>query len=200
MSLFPILFVDPHRGQPECRFDRVFAGQGDVVAARVHAHHHAGAHIAASGFDFLDADDIGIGGQLQVVLNTHGGQDIAHILGQLAAQTLDLVGELVRSFALHQRQQAITQFEADRIHRQRFGYRFFGDGGLGLFLLDFDQLDRCFFLTSADEPAGPRGQRAQCEERQGWNGGQQAECEHRGGTHIQRFWVAAELLEDDCLR
>ncbi len=123
MRFLTISLIDPHRWQAEGRFGRVLTGQGDGAAGWIHTHEEAGAHITAAGVNFLDAHGVRIGRKLKVVLNAHGREDIAHILGELAAQALDLVGEFVAAFALHKGQEAIAQFEADRIHGKSFGNR-----------------------------------------------------------------------------
>ena len=109
MRLFAVALVDPHGGQAKGRLGRVFAGQGNGRAGRVHAHQHAGANFSTTGFDFLDAHAVGAGGELEVVLNAHGGKNIAHVLGELAAQALDLVGEFIAAFALHEREEAVAK-------------------------------------------------------------------------------------------
>ena len=74
---------DPHGRQVEGRFHGFFTGKGDFLAARIHDQQHVGAKVATACLDFLDAQYIGVGGKLHIVLNTHTGHDKAHIGGKL---------------------------------------------------------------------------------------------------------------------
>ena len=61
-GLFAVGILDPHGRQTEGRLDRLFPGQGDFLAARIHDQQHVGPQVAAPGLDLLDADDVGVGG------------------------------------------------------------------------------------------------------------------------------------------
>ena len=73
------VFGHPHRRQSEGGLDGRFAGKGQFAALGVHHQKHVGAQVAAAGFDFLDADDVGVGRQLQVVLNPDRGHYETHV-------------------------------------------------------------------------------------------------------------------------
>ena len=92
----------------------------------------AGEKFALAGIDFLDADAVFVGAQLHIVEDAHRRHDEAHLLRQLAAQRLDLVGDAMALHIVDQRQQAVAQFDAQQIERQRGGDRFFLGRGIGL--------------------------------------------------------------------
>ena len=117
-GFFAIGRVDPHGGQAKGRLGRRFAGQGDRRPLRIHHQQHAGTQFAATGFDFLDAQDIGIRRQLQIVLNAHGGHDKAHIARQLPAQAFDLIGQTLAGLAVDEAEQGIAKFEPDHVDGQ----------------------------------------------------------------------------------
>lgn len=157
-------------GRPKVGSTVFFTGQRDQRrAGRVHRHQHACADFAASGLDLLDLDEVEVGGKLQVILTTHGGEDVAHVFGELAAQAFDLVGEFVAAFALNQREQAVAELEADDIHRQRLADRLFGGtgaGGAGLgrqcgcfFRFDFGFLTLPRHIGKAAEHGGHESER-----------------------------------------
>ena len=74
--------------------------------------------------------------------------DEAHLLRQLAAQRLDLVGDALALDVVDQRQQPVAQFDAQQVERQRIGDRLLGRlgrrRGLG-----FVGLERIFGLGLA---------------------------------------------------
>ena len=109
---------DPGGGQAEGRLGGVGAGQVDGQALGIHDQEGAGEQLALAGIEFLDADAVLVGAQLHVVQDAHGGHDEAHLLRQLAAQRLDLVGDAVALHVVDQRQQAIAQFDAQQVERQ----------------------------------------------------------------------------------
>ena len=117
--LLAVVLLDPHGGQAECRLHRRLAGQRDRLAARVHHQQHVGPDIAAPEFDFLDPHHIGVGRKLEVVLNADRRQDESDLARELAAQTLDLVGQAEALIGrIDQRQQGVAQFQPDRVDRQ----------------------------------------------------------------------------------
>ena len=86
---------DPGGGQAESGFGRVGAGKIDRQALGVHHQEAAREQLALAGIDFLDADAVFVGAELHIVEDAHRRHDEAHLLGQLAAQRLDLVGDAV---------------------------------------------------------------------------------------------------------
>ena len=125
---------DPGGGQAEGRLGGVRAGQVDGQALGIHDQEGAGEQFALAGIDFLDADAVFVGAQLHIVQDAHRRHDKAHLLRQLAAQRLDLVGDAMALHVVDQRQQAIAQFDAQQIQRQRGGDRLFLGRGVGLAL------------------------------------------------------------------
>ena len=113
------------------------AGHVDGPALRIHDQKAAGEEFAAAGFHFLEADAVLVGAELHVVEDAHRRHDEAHLLRQLAAQRLDLVGDALALDVVDQRQQRIAQFDAQLVERQRVGDGLFGGlggrGGLGFF-------------------------------------------------------------------
>jgi hypothetical protein len=124
---------DPHRRQPEGGLDRRLAGQVDGIPLGVHHQQHVGAQLAGAGFDLLDADHIGLGRKLHVVLDAHRRQHEAHLVGELAAQALDLVGQQRSLGIVDQRQQRVAQLDPDVVEPERGGDRLLGHLGLGGF-------------------------------------------------------------------
>lgn len=97
-------FLDPGGGEAEGRFACGRAGQLHVRAARIHDEQLADEEFAASGFLFLDADDVFVRAQLHVVEDAHGGHHEAHVARHRAAQGLDLIGQLVAARVVDERQ------------------------------------------------------------------------------------------------
>ena len=65
-----------------------------------------GKMLPAPRLDLLDADDVIVGLELDVVEDAHAGHDEAHLGSELAAQRLDLVRQtLALRAAIDQRQQ-----------------------------------------------------------------------------------------------
>ena len=116
---FAIGRIDPHRAAGR-RSVRSSLRPASAIGwpLRVHDQQHAGPQFAAAGLDFFDADNIGVGRQLQIILNAHRGHDEAHIAGQLAAQALDLIGQALPGFAVDQAEQGIAEFKADHDRSQ----------------------------------------------------------------------------------
>ena len=61
-----------------------------------------------------------------------GGHDEAHLLRELAAQRLDLVGDAMALHVVDERQQAVAEFDAQQIERQRGRDRLFLRRRIGL--------------------------------------------------------------------
>ncbi len=129
-GLLAVAVGHPLGGQAECRLGRVVARQGDGVAARIHDQKPVGIEFAAPGLDLLDADDVGVGAELHVVLDADGRQDEAHLVGELAAQPLDLVGKHRPVAGIDQRQQRVAELEPHVVEMERGRDRLFrGCGG-----------------------------------------------------------------------
>ena len=119
-------------GRPKAGSVVCGAGQVDGQALGIHDQEAAGEKFALAGIEFLDADAILVGAQLHIVEDAHRRHDKAHFLRQLAAQRLDLVGDAMALHVVDQRQQAIAQFDAQQVQRQRGGDRFFLGRAVGL--------------------------------------------------------------------
>jgi hypothetical protein len=111
--------VHPGRGQAEGRLGGVRAGQFHGAPLRIHEQDLARVQFAASGFDFLDADDVVVRAELHIVENAHRRHDEAHLGRELTAQRLDLIGDAVSLGVFDQRQQAVAKFHAQQVERQR---------------------------------------------------------------------------------
>ena len=109
------------------------ARQFDLAAHRVHDEDLIDINVAATGFDFFDADRIAVGFELHIVEDTHRRHDKAHVACHLAAQRFDLVGELLMLFAVDEREQHVADFEAQLVHLERGADRLFGGGHGGGF-------------------------------------------------------------------
>ncbi len=65
--------VDPGGGQAEGRLHHVLTRQLHLPAHRVHGHELAGEDLARAGLDLLDPHHVGVGLELDVVQDAHGG-------------------------------------------------------------------------------------------------------------------------------
>src|SRR5579885_1156414 len=101
-------FRRPQRRQAEGGLVRRLARQGDGFAARIHDEQHVGPQIAAPGFELLDADDVAVGGELQIILDADRWHDEAHLDGELPAQRLDLVGEALPLVAVDEAAEGVS--------------------------------------------------------------------------------------------
>ena len=97
-------------------------GQGDRLVVRIHTRGTmlgpitiGGVEVPPTGLDLLDPHDIGIGVDLQIVLDPHGGKDEADLAGELAAEGLDLVGQSMAALGVDQAEEAVAQFQADGV-------------------------------------------------------------------------------------
>ena len=187
--------IDPGRRQTEGRLGGVSAGQGDLLAARVHDHVLAVPDFAGAGFHLLDLDDIGVGIELDVVEDAHRGHDKAHFDRQRAAQRLDLFGQLVAAVrGIDERQQCVAEFDFKIVHFQRRRHRLFRGrwlGVVGLFRLRGGGL----FVPAVNQIGQGTGAAAKCKERNHRNAGQQRHDQHDGGRHAERFRISGELAE-----
>ena len=112
-------------GRPNAGSRVASPGTGRRAALRVHRQQHGRAQFAAAGLDLLDADRVVVGAELHVVLDAHRRQHEAHLGGDRAAQTLDLLGQ-PRRLAAGQRQQAVAQLQPDHVDAQRVADRLLG--------------------------------------------------------------------------
>ena len=172
------------------------AGQVDGAALRIHDQQAAGEEFAAAGFHFLEADAVFVGAELHVVEDAHRRHDEAHLLRQLAAQRLDLVGDALALDVVDQRQQPVAQFDAQQVERQRGGDRFFarlgGDRGLGFF---GDDCGGGVVLLLVGEPGGAADQGGQGHEHHGRHARQDGDDGHDGGHHAERLRIEGELAD-----
>ena len=145
-------------GRPKAGSVVCVPGRSIGAAVRIHDQQLAGEEFAAARIHFLDADAIVVRAQLHVVEDAHRRHDEAHLLRELAAQRLDLVGEAVALHVVDQRQQAVAEFDAQQIERQRGGDRFFLRRGFGcaLFLRATLILRLRFVLALVGDPGERR--------------------------------------------
>ena len=68
----------------------------------------------------VDQHPVAVGGQFQVVADVHRGNQEADILGELAAHALDAGHQFAALVAVHQRDQAVADFQPERIDRAQF--------------------------------------------------------------------------------
>ncbi len=117
LCLAALADFDPHRVQAKSRIfggntveaaehlpwvDRQFAVWVDLGFGQDHAH---------------EGQAIGTWSQVEVVANVHGGHQKAQVLGQLLAHALDPREQLAALVAVHQRDQAVADFQADHVDR-----------------------------------------------------------------------------------
>jgi len=62
-------------------------------------------------------DAVGAGLELQVVAHVHGRRQKAHLLRKLAAHALDAVEQVALAVLVHQRNQAVAQFQPELVDR-----------------------------------------------------------------------------------
>ena len=189
-------FVDPCRRKPEGGFRRVQAGKLDLVAARIHHQQLADIDVAATGFDFLDANDVAVGVELNIVEDSDRWHDETHVACDLAPQGLDLVGELLVILAVDQRQQCIADFQAQFVHPQGSADWLLSHGnGRGFpFLRVDDVVGRLLSRFLQIEGKAARAAREQ-QEGNGREARQQGHGSHHEGRHAQRLRVARKLIE-----
>ncbi|MDV7400745.1 hypothetical protein RZS08_55530, partial [Arthrospira platensis SPKY1] len=87
---------------------------------------HVGPDIAPARLHLLDLQDVGVGRQLDIVLDAHRRHDEAELARELATQRLDLVGEPPGPLLVDQGEQAVAELEPDRVDLQGRGDRLLG--------------------------------------------------------------------------
>ncbi len=138
-------------------------------------------------FDLLDPDHVGIGRELQIVLDADRWEHEAHLGGDGAPQSFNLLGQF-RRVATREREQPVAEFQAERVDAQGVGDRRLdwcgSDGQVG------DLLGEDGFLP---DPRATAGQRCQAKKRQHREPGHQRQRDCGRGGERQRFRAAAEL-------
>ena len=109
-------------------------GQAAGSAAGVHGEMELRAQLAAAGDHFLDEDAVVFRAELEVVDDADLRNDEAELRGDLAADGLDLIGELAARGFVDEAKEAEAEFDLDVVDRQRVLDRRLGDrlGALGL--------------------------------------------------------------------
>src|SRR5690606_32602496 len=120
----------------------------------------------------------------------------AHVARDLAAQRLDLVGELLVVLAIDEREQRIADFEAQFVHLERGADRLLGGRGSLLFGLaqGFGVSRRLLALLDQiiGERARTTAERKEGQHRKAW---QQRHGGGHDGGHAERLRIAGELVE-----
>ncbi len=174
------------------------ARQVDAAPGRVHDHELHRPDLALAGIHLLDADDVLVRRQLDIVEDAHRGHDEAHVGRHLAAQRLDLVGEAVgAALGLDERQEAVAEFDLEIVDLQHRGDRLLGGRGRrGGSLGD----GRGFGLAGEalgllpQRVGGIAGEGGKAGEGDEGDARQEGHGAHDASGETQRFRIAGQLL------
>ncbi|MNI44320.1 hypothetical protein D3C73_986920 [compost metagenome] len=169
--------------------DRQFAVRVDLGFGEDHAH---------------QGQAIGAWRQIEVVADVHGRHQEAQILRELLAHALDPRQQLPALVAIHQWNQAITDFQTNHVDRRHVvPAQLFGFHGAGrrrqqiLLALDlFQRHDFSDVLLFPEQVRATSGQRSHAQEREVRHARHQAHDRHQPGGHGQRFRRGEHLAID----
>ena len=191
--------VDPGRRQPEGRLQHVVAGQLHLPAHRVHGHVQVREDRAGAGLDLLDADDVLVGVELHVVEDAHRRHDEAGLAGELAAQSLDLLGEAVGAVRrVDERQQGVADLDLEIVDLEDIRDRLFRRRTRGADFLRrraaaCDAGRGARLVLPVDLARQPGGAGRERQEGQHGDARQKGDAAHHGRRHAERLRVVGEL-------
>jgi hypothetical protein len=138
--LVPLL--DPHGGQAEGRVGGLGADELLRRAAGVDGQQHAGEGLAFADHRAAQRHAVDAGLQVEVVADVHRRRQETHVLRKLLAHALDAAEQIAAALRIHERDQAVADFQAQGVDGgevvpARFGIgraapRVFGTGRRGL--------------------------------------------------------------------
>ena len=112
---FLLLFVDPVCRQAKGGIGGCRADQRRRDAAGVDGQEHAGKRFALALDHAAQADPVGAGFELKVVAHMDRRRQKADVLRELAANALDPVEQVALPVLVDQRDQAVTQLQAEQV-------------------------------------------------------------------------------------
>ena len=115
LRLTALADFDPHGFQTK---GRVFGGdpvEGAEYLPRVDRQLAIGVDLGLGQNHPHQGQTVGAGGQIEVVADVHGGHQKAQVLRQLFTHALDPCQQLPTLIAVHQRNQAVTDFQPDHV-------------------------------------------------------------------------------------
>jgi hypothetical protein len=118
LRLFAHRSFDPHRRQAEGRIAGGDARQRGDDVARIDGEKLAGAHLTAADFHALQRDAVAVRIDLEVVADVHGRRQEADLAREFLADALDASHQFAVGGAVDQRNQAIADFEPQRVDRR----------------------------------------------------------------------------------
>ena len=112
--------LDPGGIQAERRVLAGNAVQLTERTARVQGQFAVGVDLGGGHRHAVHQQPVGVGRQLQVVADVHRRHQEADVLGELAAHALDARHQFAALVLVHQRDQAVAHFQAQRVDRAQF--------------------------------------------------------------------------------
>ncbi len=109
--------LDPHRFHAERRILGVDALERPEHAARIDGHLALRIDLTFAHRHAAEVDAIAIRAEIQVVADVHGRHEEAEILRKLAAHAADAREQVAVLVLVHQRHEAIADFEAEQVDR-----------------------------------------------------------------------------------
>ena len=184
-------WFDPHGFQAECGFLRWGAFQRAIDLARVDGHFAAHLDLAAPAHHAFENHVVRVGVDAQCVADAHRLNQKAQLCRELLAHTLNAGHQLPAGLGVHQRNQAVTDFQADQVHLiQVFPVQFLRCFH-GRLRSRFGRLLGGFFvcLAAQNQQAGTGCHSRQGHKHQMRHSGYQAQDRQDAGGHEQRAGV-----------
>ncbi|KAF5029483.1 hypothetical protein DSECCO2_648130 [anaerobic digester metagenome] len=195
-GLVLLQFRHPQRGQVEGGLARLHALDAVLGVARVHGQEMVDEDFRRSHLVALDEHHVLARAQLEVVAQVQGGDDHAHVQGELAADGADAREQVAVLFLVHERDEAVAHLEFQGVQRQQ-GLDLFRRFQLrrGLFVLGL-AFGREQFLLSGRQAADHEQQGGHDQEGQGRQARHQAEQEQHARHQAQRPGMEGQLGQE----